>query len=172
MMRVRISEDALQDLNEGFLFYEAQELRLGDYFTACRRADIEGLRVSAGPPGVIHRGLRRARKTGSSTPVNNARITYISRWTDDRRRIRDHGSPVRPPGTAVDRRGGREQQDHQHKAVWLRTTAGSSGGNRRSRAQGWHRRSRGLPTTARVSIWRAVGRPSRSGAEGRERRLR
>jgi hypothetical protein len=26
MMRVRISENALQDVNEGFLFYEAQEL--------------------------------------------------------------------------------------------------------------------------------------------------
>ncbi len=45
MMQVRVSEDALHDLNEGFLFYEAQELGLGDYFAASLRADIEGLRV-------------------------------------------------------------------------------------------------------------------------------
>lgn len=50
-MQVQISEDALHDLNEGFLFYEAQEPGLGDYFAACLRADIEGLRVSVG----IHR---------------------------------------------------------------------------------------------------------------------
>lgn len=35
MIRVRISEDALQDLDDGFLFYEAQEPGLGDYFNAC-----------------------------------------------------------------------------------------------------------------------------------------
>ena len=41
MIPIRISEDALQDLNEGFLFYEAQEAGLGDYFVTCLRADIE-----------------------------------------------------------------------------------------------------------------------------------
>jgi hypothetical protein len=40
MIRVEISEDAQADLNEGFLFYEAQEQGLGDYFIACLRADI------------------------------------------------------------------------------------------------------------------------------------
>jgi len=30
------------------LFYEAQAAGLGDYFSACLRADIEGLKVSAG----------------------------------------------------------------------------------------------------------------------------
>ena len=48
MIPVQISEDAQADLNEGFLFYEAQEPGLGDYFIACLRADIEGLKVSAG----------------------------------------------------------------------------------------------------------------------------
>ncbi len=43
MIRVQISEDALQDLNEGFLFYEAQDSGLGDYFVSCLRADIEHL---------------------------------------------------------------------------------------------------------------------------------
>jgi hypothetical protein len=38
MIRVEISEDAQADLNEGFLFYEAQEPGVGDYFIACLSA--------------------------------------------------------------------------------------------------------------------------------------
>lgn len=59
MIRVRISEDALQDLNNGFLFYEAQEPGLGDYFTACLRADIESLRISAGAHRIVYRDYHR-----------------------------------------------------------------------------------------------------------------
>lgn len=33
MIKLQISEDALQDLNDGFLFYEAQAPGLGDYFS-------------------------------------------------------------------------------------------------------------------------------------------
>jgi hypothetical protein len=51
MKKILISEDAIGDLNAGFLFYEAQDFGLGDYFTACLRADIEGLKITAG----IHR---------------------------------------------------------------------------------------------------------------------
>jgi hypothetical protein len=40
MIRVQISGDALDDLNEGFWFYEAQEPGLGDYFLTQLRADI------------------------------------------------------------------------------------------------------------------------------------
>lgn len=54
MKKILISEDAVGDLNDGFLFYEAQEFGLGDYFTACLRADIEGLKVTAG----IHRRVQ------------------------------------------------------------------------------------------------------------------
>lgn len=54
MKRILISEDAWGDLNEGFLFYEAQGLGLGDYFIACLRADLEGLKVTAG----IHREVQ------------------------------------------------------------------------------------------------------------------
>ena len=54
MKKILISEDALGDLNEGFLFYEAQDFGLGDYFTACLRADIEELKVTAG----IHRRVQ------------------------------------------------------------------------------------------------------------------
>ena len=53
MKRILISEDGFCDLNDGFLFYDAQELDLRDYFTACLRADSEGLKVTAG----IHREL-------------------------------------------------------------------------------------------------------------------
>jgi hypothetical protein len=54
MRDVQISEDALEDLNNGYLFYEAQESGLGEYFAACLRADIEGLRISAGIHRVVH----------------------------------------------------------------------------------------------------------------------
>jgi len=55
MKRILVSEGAFSELNEGFLFYEAQEFGLGDYFTACLRADIEGLKITAG----IHREVQR-----------------------------------------------------------------------------------------------------------------
>ena len=54
MKKILISEDAIGDLNDGFLFYEAQDFGLGDYFTACLRADIEGLKVTAGLHREIH----------------------------------------------------------------------------------------------------------------------
>jgi hypothetical protein len=59
MIRVRVSEDALQDLNDGCLFYEAQEPGLGDYFAACLRADVEGLKVSAGVHRVVYLDYHR-----------------------------------------------------------------------------------------------------------------
>ena len=59
MIEVLISENALEDLTEGFLFYEAQEPGLGDYFVACLRADIEGLRISAGVHRIVYRDYHR-----------------------------------------------------------------------------------------------------------------
>lgn len=59
MIKVQISEDALQDLNDGFLFYEAQAAGLGDYFVACLRADIEGLKVSAGIHRLVYEDYHR-----------------------------------------------------------------------------------------------------------------
>jgi len=53
MIRVEILEDAQADLNEVF-FYEAQESGLGDYFIACLRADIEGLKVLRGTHRVVY----------------------------------------------------------------------------------------------------------------------
>lgn len=59
MIRIEISEDALADLNGGFLFYEAQEPGLGDYIIACLRADIEGLKISAGAHRVAYADYHR-----------------------------------------------------------------------------------------------------------------
>lgn len=54
MTRIRISEEALEDLNEGFLFYEKQQIGLGDYFASCLRADIERLKIAAGTHSVAY----------------------------------------------------------------------------------------------------------------------
>lgn len=51
MIQVNISSDALDDLNDGFRFYEVQERGLGDYFLSQLRADIDSLKITAG----IHR---------------------------------------------------------------------------------------------------------------------
>jgi plasmid stabilization system protein ParE len=59
VIRIRISPGALQDLNKGFLFYEAQDPGLGDYFVSSLRADIEGLRVTAGVHRVVYRDYHR-----------------------------------------------------------------------------------------------------------------
>ena len=59
MRGVQISDDALEDPNNGYLFYEAQESGLGEYFAACLRADIEGLRISAGVHRVVYRDYCR-----------------------------------------------------------------------------------------------------------------
>ena len=45
MIQVRISDDALLDLEEGFWFYESQAPGLGDYFLSSLRSDIEGLKI-------------------------------------------------------------------------------------------------------------------------------
>ena len=59
MIKVRISEDAQQDLNEGFFFYESQEAGLGDYFVACLRADIESLKIFGGVHRVVYADYHR-----------------------------------------------------------------------------------------------------------------
>ena len=54
MTKIRISDDALADLNEGHWFYEAQDEGLGDYFSSCLRADIESLKLTAGVHKVVY----------------------------------------------------------------------------------------------------------------------
>ena len=55
MITIRIADEALNDLDEGFWFYELQEAGLGGYFASCLRGDIQGLQLSAG----IHRAQDR-----------------------------------------------------------------------------------------------------------------
>ncbi len=59
MIGIRISNEALDDLDEGFWFYEAQEAGLGDYFASQLSADIDGLKVTAGIHGKRERGYHR-----------------------------------------------------------------------------------------------------------------
>ncbi len=54
MIRIQVSDEALHDLNGGFLFYEVQQVGLGDYFASCLRADIESLRVTAGTHRIVY----------------------------------------------------------------------------------------------------------------------
>jgi len=48
---IRIAASARRDLDEGYDFYESQEIGLGDYFLNSVKADIESLRITAG----VHR---------------------------------------------------------------------------------------------------------------------
>jgi hypothetical protein len=59
MILIRIAEEALDDLDEGFWFYEIQEAGLGDYFASCLSGDITGLRISAGIYRPLYRDYRR-----------------------------------------------------------------------------------------------------------------
>ena len=59
MISITISEDAFVDLGEGFYFYEAQDIGLGDYFAAGLRADIEGLKISGGTHRMVYRDYYR-----------------------------------------------------------------------------------------------------------------
>ena len=59
MIRIRISGDALLDLEVGYEFYERQEPGLGEYFATHIRADIEGLKITAGIHRKLYRDLHR-----------------------------------------------------------------------------------------------------------------
>ncbi|WP_050023248.1 type II toxin-antitoxin system RelE/ParE family toxin [Verrucomicrobium sp. BvORR034] len=50
-MTIRISESAVQDLEDGRDFYEFQEAGLGRYFEDCLSSDIESL--------ILYKGLQR-----------------------------------------------------------------------------------------------------------------
>lgn len=58
-MTIRILASAKRDLDEGYGFYEMQGQGLGDYFISSVKADIEGLRVSAGVHKVAHDDFHR-----------------------------------------------------------------------------------------------------------------
>lgn len=60
MIKIHITSDALEDLNEGFLFYDAQEKGLGEYFSSSLKSDIEGLKITAGVHRLAYKDYRRA----------------------------------------------------------------------------------------------------------------
>ena len=47
-MNVKILDEAERDLTDGFRFYEAQAVGIGDYFLDSLYADIDSLRLYAG----------------------------------------------------------------------------------------------------------------------------
>lgn len=59
MIRINLSEETLEDLEDGYHFYEQQEAGLGDYFADCLRADIEGLKLTAGIHRVAYKDYHR-----------------------------------------------------------------------------------------------------------------
>jgi hypothetical protein len=60
VIRIAITSDALEDLNEGFLFYDLQEAGLGEYFSDSLKSDIEGLKVTGGIHRLAYKDYRRA----------------------------------------------------------------------------------------------------------------
>src|SRR5215471_12789623 len=56
---IRIAASARCDLDEGFEFYESQEIGLGDYFLSSVRADIESLKITAGVHRILYADYHR-----------------------------------------------------------------------------------------------------------------
>jgi hypothetical protein len=56
---IRIIASARRDLEEGFQFYESQEIGLGDYFLSSVRADIESLKVTSGIHRIVYADYHR-----------------------------------------------------------------------------------------------------------------
>lgn len=54
-MRIRLLDEALQDLKEGFYFYESQEANLGAYFLDSLFSDIDSLLIYAGIHTIYYR---------------------------------------------------------------------------------------------------------------------
>lgn len=59
MIRIHITQEALEDINEGFLFYDTQDAGLGDYFSDSIKSDIEGLKVTGGVHRLAYKDYRR-----------------------------------------------------------------------------------------------------------------
>jgi len=58
-VRIRILALAQRDLNEGWEFYDRQGQGVGDYFLDSVKADVEGLRISAGIHPIKYRDYHR-----------------------------------------------------------------------------------------------------------------
>lgn len=62
-MKVRVTSDALNDVQDSYDFYEQQEQGLGTYFRRCLEQDLESLRKTAG----IHSKIRGYLHVNSKT---------------------------------------------------------------------------------------------------------
>lgn len=58
-MRIKVLDQAAEDLVEGFHFYEDQQAGLGPYFLANLHADIESLRLYGGTHRQVYGGYHR-----------------------------------------------------------------------------------------------------------------
>jgi plasmid stabilization system protein ParE len=88
-MRLRILPSALQDLRNGWHFYEAQNHGLGDYFQDSLFADIDSLVLYAGMHPVHHghhRLLAKRFPFGVYYTVENGKLVTVCRVLDMRRR--------------------------------------------------------------------------------------
>ena len=56
---IRIAASARWDLEEGYEFYESQEIGLGDYFLNSVKADIESLKITGGVHKVAYADYHR-----------------------------------------------------------------------------------------------------------------
>ena len=59
MINIELSVGSIEDLNDGYWFYESQEFGLGDYFSSNLKSVIEGLKISAGIHRVVYRDYHR-----------------------------------------------------------------------------------------------------------------
>jgi plasmid stabilization system protein ParE len=106
MMKVRISDDAIHDLNDGFLFYEAQEPGIGDYFASCLRGDIEGLKVTAGIHRIVYSDYHRVLSRVFPYAIyytHAGEEVHVWAVVDCRRNpgwIREHLDKIAEPGAA------------------------------------------------------------------------
>ena len=59
-MKLRILSSAMEDLNEGFHFYDSQQRGIGDYFLSSVSADIERLRLTGGIHRIVYKEFHRS----------------------------------------------------------------------------------------------------------------
>lgn len=78
-MNMRLSSDALADLEEGFCFYRQQVPGLGSYFIACLTADIESLAYYGAIHQVVHGPAVDAPTTGCNMTLAASR-QQSTRW--------------------------------------------------------------------------------------------
>jgi hypothetical protein len=83
-VRIEILDEALDDLDGGFHFYENQEIGLGSYFLDCLFSDIDSLVLFAGIHQVVHgyqRSLSKRFPFAIYYNMDGELIRYMPYWT-------------------------------------------------------------------------------------------